>query len=789
MKTAAEQALADAFAAAKAKLPGDRKVAALREAAFGRFDALGLPHRRVEEWKYTDLRALMRDAKPLAGPPDAAAKARAKDAGALIGDIDARRIVFVDGAFVPELSDLADLAPGLTIRSMAQALAAGDRAGRGHLGKVVPAERRGRGRAQHRVDGRRRGDPRRQGRDGRAADPSGVRRDRRQAGRGVHPLAGRGRAGRARHAGREPRGPAAATIRSTPRSNSWSATTPMSITSRSPARRERRAARLDADGRDRRAMRASTTSPSTSAAAWCATSSSCASTARARVAGMRGASLLKGKQHVDTTLVVDHKAGGCQSREVFKSVLDDESRGVFQGKIVVRPHAQKTDAKMMTQALLLSDEAEADNKPELEIFADDVQCGHGATAGALDEDLKFYLMARGIPRSRGRGAADPGLRRRGDRGHRACRPARGADGAGRRPGCRRGELTHASRGEQRRLRRRPHPRGFPDPRRCRSTASRWSISTTPPRRRSRRRCSTASSRPTRREYANVHRGLHYLANAATEAYEGAREKVRGLPQRRAVRKRSSSPATPPRRSTSSPIRSARERIKPGDEIVLSIMEHHSNIVPWHFLRERQGAVIKWAPVDDEGNFLIDEFEKLLTPRTKMVAITHMSNMLGTLVPVKEVVRLAHARGIPVLVDGARRAVHLDVDVQDIDCDFYAFTGHKLYGPTGIGVLYGKYEHLAAMPPFNGGGEMIREVFEDRVTYGEPPHRSRPARRRSCRRSGSAPRSTTSTRSARRASAPTRTASRALCARAAARDQLAAHLRHAPRTRARSSRSR
>jgi cysteine desulfurase/selenocysteine lyase len=152
------------------------------------------------------------------------------------------------------------------------------------------------------------------------------------------------------------------------------------------------------------------------------------------------------------------------------------------------------------------------------------------------------------------------------------------------------------------------------------------------------------------------------------------------------------------------------------------MEHHSNIVPWHFLRERQGAVIKWAPVDDEGNFLIDEFEKLLTPRTKMVAITHMSNVLGTQTPAKEIARIAHSRGIPVLFDGAQAAVHLDVDVRDIDCDFYAFTGHKLYGPTGIGVLYGKYEHLATMPPFNGGGEMIREVFEDRITYGEPPHR-------------------------------------------------------------------
>jgi cysteine desulfurase/selenocysteine lyase len=223
------------------------------------------------------------------------------------------------------------------------------------------------------------------------------------------------------------------------------------------------------------------------------------------------------------------------------------------------------------------------------------------------------------------------------------------------------------------------------------------------------------------QYANVHRGLHYLANEATEAYEGAREKVAAF-----VNAKRKEEIIFTRNATEAinlvAYTFGRERIKPGDEIVVSIMEHHSNIVPWHFLRERQGAVIKWAPVDDDGNFLIDEFEKLLTPRTKMVAITQMSNMLGTRVPVKEVTRLAHARGIPVLVDGAQGAVHLDIDVQDIDCDFYAFTGHKLYGPTGIGVLYGKYQHLDAMPPFNGGGEMIREVSEDRVTYGEPPHK-------------------------------------------------------------------
>src|SRR5262245_8657682 len=223
------------------------------------------------------------------------------------------------------------------------------------------------------------------------------------------------------------------------------------------------------------------------------------------------------------------------------------------------------------------------------------------------------------------------------------------------------------------------------------------------------------------EYANVHRGLHYLANAATEAYEGAREKVRAfLNAARHEEIIFTRNATEAINLVAYTL--GRERIKPGDEIVLSIMEHHSNIVPWHFLRGRQGAVIKWAPVDDEGNFLLDEFEKLLTDRTKMVAITQMSNMLGTLVPIKEVTRLAHARGIPVLVDGAQAAVHLDIDVVDLDVDFFAFTGHKLYGPSGIGVLYGKHEHLVAMPPFNGGGEMIREVFLDRITYGDPPHK-------------------------------------------------------------------
>ncbi|MHA1518280.1 MAG: cysteine desulfurase, partial [Alphaproteobacteria bacterium] len=223
------------------------------------------------------------------------------------------------------------------------------------------------------------------------------------------------------------------------------------------------------------------------------------------------------------------------------------------------------------------------------------------------------------------------------------------------------------------------------------------------------------------EYANVHRGLHYLSNLATANFEKAREKVRAF-----LNARSDDEIIFTRNVTEAINLVAssfgRPRIGEGDEILLTIMEHHSNIVPWHFIRERQGAVMKWAPVSDDGEFLLEEFEKLITPRTKMIAITQMSNVLGTIVPVKEVVAIAHAHGIPVLVDGAQGAVHLPVDVQDVDCDFYVFTGHKLYGPTGIGVLYGKKELLEEMPPYQGGGEMIGYVTTDEVTYAKPPHR-------------------------------------------------------------------
>jgi cysteine desulfurase / selenocysteine lyase len=224
----------------------------------------------------------------------------------------------------------------------------------------------------------------------------------------------------------------------------------------------------------------------------------------------------------------------------------------------------------------------------------------------------------------------------------------------------------------------------------------------------------------RGEYANVHRGLHYLSNVATARFEEARERVRYF-----LNARHAEEIVFTRNATDAinlVAASYGSGFAPGDEIILSIMEHHSNIVPWHFHRERKGCVLKWAPISDDGELLLDEFERLFTPRTRMVAIAHMSNVLGTVVPIKEVVRIAHARGVPVLVDGAQGAVHMAPDVQDLDCDFYAFTGHKTYGPSGIGVLYAKKKHLDAMPPYQGGGEMIESVHVDRIAYGQTPHK-------------------------------------------------------------------
>jgi cysteine desulfurase/selenocysteine lyase len=221
-------------------------------------------------------------------------------------------------------------------------------------------------------------------------------------------------------------------------------------------------------------------------------------------------------------------------------------------------------------------------------------------------------------------------------------------------------------------------------------------------------------------YANVHRGIHTLANETTQAFEDARAAVA-----RFINAPSAESIVFTKGATAAiniVAGSLAGSIRPGDEIVLSVMEHHSNIVPWHFLRERHGAALKWLDIDADGGFDLASLDALITPRTRMIALTHCSNVLGARTPAREIAAIAAARGIPLLLDGCQAIVHEPVDVQALGADYYVFSGHKLYGPTGIGVLYGKPERLAAMAPFEGGGEMIEEVSLERITYNDPPHR-------------------------------------------------------------------
>jgi Fe-S cluster assembly protein SufD len=395
IKTAAESALSASFATAKGTLPGAQAVATMREEAFHRFERQGLPNRRVEDWKYTDLRAAMRDALPLAAAPDAAARARVAQAGALAAELEARRIVFVDGAFVAELSDLAELEPGLTIGSMAAALAAGEPLIATHLGKVAPSD------------------------DVAVALNTAFMGDgalirvaaRATLARPLHLVFGNSGL---RPAAIFPRslivveqGARAMVVEShegaTDCADQVNAVLELMVGD------EAHVDHVKLTGAGAGALHVWTMMAQVGARArfnvFLFTTGGAVVrnqlfvhfAGEATVAGIRGATLLKGSQHADVTLFTEHAAPACTSRETFKSVLDDSGRSIFQGKIIVRRGAQKTDARMATHALLLTDTAEADNKPELEIYADDVQCGHGATSGALDQDLLFYLKARGIP--------------------------------------------------------------------------------------------------------------------------------------------------------------------------------------------------------------------------------------------------------------------------------------------------------------------------------------------------------------------------------------------------------
>ena len=224
-----------------------------------------------------------------------------------------------------------------------------------------------------------------------------------------------------------------------------------------------------------------------------------------------------------------------------------------------------------------------------------------------------------------------------------------------------------------------------------------------------------------RECANIHRGVHYLSERATESYEASREKLRGF-----INARSSHEIVFVRGTTEAINLVAqtygRSHVAKGDEILISAMEHHSNIVPWQMLCEEKGAILQVAPINSSGELIFEEFEKRLGPKTRIVALTAVSNALGTINPVRDIVRLAHDRSIPVLLDGAQAIQHMTIDVQEMDCDFFAFSGHKMYGPTGVGVLYGKERLLESMPPYQGGGDMISSVTFEKTVYNRLPYK-------------------------------------------------------------------
>ena len=391
VKTAAEIGLADLFATVCKDLPGGGAIEAIRRDAFDRFAVQGLPHSRVEAWKYTDLRRLIRDAKPLAPRPDAAAKTVAGKAGAAFAGLGFRRLLIVDGAFVPELSDLADLEPGVRIRATSQAIEADDLAVSFDAAANDTAAVLNTAFAADGVII--------------AVDPDVV------VARPIHLVFVTTAAmpsAMFTRSSLELGSAAAITLVEThegPDQSDYQVNTALRMTVGDRACIDH----IKVTSEGAAALHIATLLAEIGAGATYREFGLTTGGAVVRnqlflrlagegtTAGVHQASLLAGRQHADTTLTIDHTAAGSESREVFKAVVDDEARAVFQGKITVQPGAQQTDARMMARALLLSDEAVANCKPELEIFADDVQCGHGTTTGALDDQLKFYLMARGIP--------------------------------------------------------------------------------------------------------------------------------------------------------------------------------------------------------------------------------------------------------------------------------------------------------------------------------------------------------------------------------------------------------
>ncbi len=713
--TAAERAAEEQFATAADRLPGGDAVRAVRRSAIERFAAEGLPHRRIEDWKYTDLRSMLRELPAPAAEPASGALEIETLAG-----LDAYRVVTRDGGEPEIASELAHVA-GVEVTPLAAALdndemapvlleTWSDVAGTAVF-DLNTAFMRG-GVVIRVTEGTKLDKPIMLSHIVSHLDPS---------------------ASYVRNLVVVEAGAEASVVETFegPEGSSYLVNTATRFAVADRGKLDWLKVQGDGNG----ATHLSTLVGDVAAGAevLCMPFATGAAIARNQIvlrlngpetnANVAGVQLLAGRQHGDVTMFVDHAVPDCTSRELFKAVLDDRARGVFQGKILVRqrrPEDRRQDDDAVAHAV--------------------GRGGDGQQAGAGDLRRRRAVRPRRhvrpdrrrapvLPplarhsRDRGEGAADRGLHRRGARPRDQRGAARGAVELRARVG-----LGAPGRGSHMNA---PVQAGggaydVASIRRDFPILGRQvygrplvyldnAASAQKP-----RAVIEAMTYAMENEYANVHRGLHYLSNTATENFERARERVRTF-----LNAPSSDQIVFTRNATEAINLVANgigASIGEGDEIVLSIMEHHSNIVPWHFLRERKGAVIRWAPVDEDGNFLLEEFEKLLGPKTRMVAITHMSNMLGSIVPVAEVVRLAHERGIRVLVDGSQGAVHLPVDVQAIGADYYVFTGHKVYGPTGIGVLYGTAEALEALPPFNGGGEMIDEVTEDGVTYQKPPHR-------------------------------------------------------------------
>jgi Fe-S cluster assembly protein SufD len=393
-KTETGRALSDIFAIARDRLPGMGKVADRRQRAFEAYERAGLPHRRIEDWKYTDLRVLMREVLPLAVAPDAAALKRAAAALKLHAIKGVRRLVLVDGVFAPKLSEVADLEKGLSIRTLREVLEAGDTALHGQLFSPDNSNAMVALNSAMMTDGL----------VIEVADGAALTRPLHI----VHIASGAAPAAMfTRSLFRLGRAASATLVESyiaADGAKAYQAHDSLVLSIGDDARLDQ--VRLIEDGREAFNISSSLVSLGANAHlnTFAMTSGSYVSRYQSTIAfageGSRvetnGVNLLNGRQHADSTLFLDHAVPSCSSREIFRSVVDDRGHSVFQGRIIVRPKAQKTDAKMMTRALLLSDEAEADNKPELEIFADDVTCGHGATTGALDESLLFYLRARGL---------------------------------------------------------------------------------------------------------------------------------------------------------------------------------------------------------------------------------------------------------------------------------------------------------------------------------------------------------------------------------------------------------